>query len=114
MTHRCSLPTVTPTIGAPCRAPVSRTLQAAALGFLLAGSPGCSPYEPPIAGDHGSDKYKDDLQKCQTTSQEAVRIKNADTPWTWIISPFTGPPAVRAAIRACMQRKGYVVLTEAR
>jgi hypothetical protein len=40
-----------------------------------------------------------------------VRIKNADTPWTWIISPFTGPPEVRAAIRSCMQGKGYVLRT---
>jgi hypothetical protein len=76
---------------------------------LLAGVSGCSSYDPPVLGDHGSDKYKADLEKCRSTSQEAVRLKNADTPWTWIISPFTGPPEVRAAIRACMKGKGYVL-----
>jgi hypothetical protein len=77
--------------------------------LLLIGLSGCSSYDPPVQGDHASDRYKDDLEKCRTTSQEAVRIKNADTPWTWIISPFTGPPAVRVAIRSCMQGKGYVL-----
>jgi hypothetical protein len=81
---------------------------------LLTGLSACSPYDPPIQGDHATDKYKDDLEKCRTTSREAVRIKNADTPWTWIISPFTGPPAVRAAIRSCMQGKGYVLAKEGR
>jgi hypothetical protein len=78
---------------------------------LLTGLSACAAYDPPIQGDHGSDKYKDDLEKCRTSSREAVRIKNADTPWTWIISPFTGPPEVRAAIRSCMQGKGYVLRT---
>nr|WP_294548621.1 hypothetical protein [uncultured Rhodopila sp.] len=81
---------------------------------LLTGLSACSPYDPPIQGDHATDKYKDDLEKCRTTSREAVRIRNADTPWTWIISPFTGPPAVRAAIRSCMQGKGYVPAKESR
>jgi hypothetical protein len=76
---------------------------------LLAGVSGCSAYDPPFQGDRTTEKYKADLEKCRSTSQEAVRIKNADTPWTWIISPFTGPPAVRAAIRTCMQGKGYVL-----
>jgi hypothetical protein len=38
-----------------------------------------------------------------------VRRKNAATPGTWIISPFTGPPEVRAAIRKCMESKGYAL-----
>ena len=78
------------------------------------GLSACSPYDPPMQGDHATDKYKDDLEKCRTTSREAVRIRNADTPWTWIISPFTGPPEVRAAIRSCMQGKGYVPAKESR
>ena len=81
---------------------------------LLTGLSGCSPYDPPVQGDRTSDKYKDDLEKCRTTSLETVRIKNADTPWTWMISPFTGPPEVRAAIRACLQGKGYVLEKDAR
>lgn len=56
-----------------------------------------------------SEHYKDDLEKCRTTSTESVRLKNAATIEKWIISPITGPPAVRAAIRTCMEGKGYVL-----
>jgi hypothetical protein len=83
------------------------------LCFLLPiGLSACSSYDPPVQGDHATDKYKDDLEKCRTASREAVRIRNADTPWTWILSPFTGPPQVRAAIRSCMQGKGYVLANQ--
>lgn len=80
----------------------------------LTGLSACSAYDPPVQGDHATEKYKADLEKCRSTSQEAIRIKNADTPFTWIISPFTGPPAVRAAIRTCMQGQGYVLEKDAR
>jgi hypothetical protein len=76
---------------------------------LLLGVAGCSAYDPPVQGDHTSEQYKTDLEACRTTSREAVRLKNADTPSTWLLSPFTGPPAVRAAIRDCMTKKGYVI-----
>jgi len=76
---------------------------------LLLGVSGCASYDPPIQGDHSSQAYKADLEKCRTTSTETVRRRNADTPWTWIKSPFTGPPAVRSAIRTCMAGKGYVL-----
>ena len=76
---------------------------------LLLGISGCSSYDPPVQGDHTSEKYKTDLKTCRNSSAEAVRRQNADTPWTWIKSPFTGPPEVRAAIRTCMVRKGYVL-----
>jgi hypothetical protein len=76
---------------------------------FLAGLSGCAAYEPPVQGDHTSEKYKTDLEACRTTSQEAVRRKNAATPQSWIISPITGPPEVRAAIRTCMSGKGYVL-----
>ena len=68
-----------------------------------------APYDPPVQGDHTSEKYKADLEKCRTTSRESVRLKNAATPQSWVISPFTGPPAVRAAIRTCMVGKGYTL-----
>jgi hypothetical protein len=75
---------------------------------LLLGLTACgAPYDPPVAGDHSSEKYKTDLEKCRTDSTESVRLKNAATLWKWMISPFTGPPAVRAAIRTCMAGKGY-------
>jgi hypothetical protein len=77
---------------------------------LLLGVSGCaSPYDPPIQGDHTSERYKTDLEKCRTTSTETVRRQNADTPWTWMISPFTGPPKVRTAIRTCMEHNRYVL-----
>ncbi|WP_428484295.1 hypothetical protein [Rhodopila sp.] len=75
---------------------------------LLLGVSGCA-YDPPVQGEHTSDRYKADLQKCRTSSTEAVRLKNAGTLESWIISPVTGPPAVRAAIRTCMASQGYVL-----
>ena len=82
---------------------------ASAVVILPLGLSGCAAYDPPVQGDHTSEKYKTDLETCRTTSQEAVRLKNAATPQSWIISPITGPPEVRAAIRACMAGKGYVL-----
>ena len=80
------------------------------IATLLLGVSACADsYDPPVQGDHSSQKYKDDLEKCRTTSTESVRLKNAATPGRWIISPFTGPPAVRAAIRSCMAGKGYTL-----
>jgi hypothetical protein len=76
---------------------------------LLLGVGGCASYDPPIQGDHTTPAYQTDLDSCRATSSETVRRQNAATPWTWIKSPFTGPPRVRAAIRSCMAGKGYVV-----
>ena len=80
------------------------------ISALLLGMSRCgTPYDPPVLGDHTSEQYKADLEKCRTTSRESVRLKNAATPQSWIISPFTGPPAVRTAIRTCMAGKGYAL-----
>ena len=76
---------------------------------LLGASASGAPYDPPVQGDHTAERYKADLEKCRTTSTESVRLKNAATPGSWVISPFTGPPAVRAAIRTCMAGKGYTL-----
>jgi hypothetical protein len=80
-----------------------------AVWLVLAALNGCAGYDPPVQGDHTSEKYKTDLEVCRTTSRETVRRKNAATPQSWIVSPITGPPEVRAAIRTCMTGKGYVV-----
>jgi hypothetical protein len=74
---------------------------------LLLGLSGCSSYDPPVEGDHASERYKADIETCRTASTETVRLRNAATLGKWIISPITGPPAVRAAIRTCMEGKGY-------
>jgi hypothetical protein len=79
------------------------------IAAVLLGVSGCADYDPPVQADHTSEQYQGDLAKCRTSSTEAVRLKNAATPEKWIISPITGPPAVRAAIRQCMQGKGYVL-----
>ena len=76
---------------------------------ILLGASACAPYDPPAQGDHTAEQYKADLEKCRTTSTESVRLKNAATIQSWVISPFTGPPAVRAAIRTCMAGKGYTL-----
>jgi hypothetical protein len=76
---------------------------------LLIGVSGCAAYDPPVRGDHLSDHYKADLEACRTSSSHAVYLKNADNPWSWMISPITGPPKVRAEIRTCMLGKGYVL-----
>jgi hypothetical protein len=69
----------------------------------------CEAYDPPVQGDHTAVAYKADLEKCRASSTETVRRKNAGYPGTWIMSPFTGPPEVRATIRTCMAGKGYVL-----
>jgi hypothetical protein len=70
---------------------------------------GCGSYDPPVQGDHTSDKYKSDLEACRTSSHHAVYLQNAGDIGTWIISPIIGPPKVRAGIRSCMQGNGYVL-----
>ena len=84
-----------------------RRILASLVTPLLVGVSGCTAYDPPVQGDRSSDRYKADLENCWTVSTEAVRLKNAATPKSWIISPITGPPAVRAAILKCMEGKGY-------
>jgi hypothetical protein len=80
------------------------------LPALLLAVSGCSaPYDPPVQGDHTAQRYKTDLEKCRTTATETVRLRNADTPFTWMKSSFTGPSMVRAEIRTCMQHAGYVL-----
>jgi hypothetical protein len=88
----------------PCHRGGLRWHAAAVAVMLLAG---CADYEPPVVGDQTSETYRTDLEKCRSASTEAVRLKNADNPGSWVISPFTGPPAVRAAIRTCLVGKGY-------
>jgi hypothetical protein len=86
-----------------------RLLETSTVLCLLLGVTGCADYDPPVQGDHASEKYQADLEKCRSSSSETVRLRNASTPEKWITSPITGPPAVHGLIRACMQGKGYVL-----
>ena len=83
-----------------------RVIPSAVLVLMIGG---CADYDPPIQSDHTADKYRADLGKCRTSSTETVRLKNAATPQSWVISPITGPPAVHALIRECIVGKGYVL-----
>jgi hypothetical protein len=87
--------------------PVSRA--ALLVPVLLLPLSGCGEYDPPVQADHASEHYKTDLEACRKSSSHAVYLKNADNPWSWMISPITGPPAVRAAMRTCMEGKHYVL-----
>ena len=93
--------------GAVTRKP--QPISLALIHGLLLGLSGCAAYDPPVHGDHTSERYKADLEKCSTVSAETVRRKNAATPGTWMMSAITGPPEVRAAIRTCMESKGYAL-----
>lgn len=76
---------------------------------VLPGLAACDAYDPPFRGDHASAHYQSDLAACRESSRNTVRLKNATSPQTWIVSPFTGPPETRADIRSCMEAKGYVL-----
>ncbi len=79
-----------------------------AMAAMMAGTGGCSAYDPPVRADHGAEKYKTDLEACRTSVAHDVYIKNAGDIGTWIISPVTGPAQRREGVRACMAGKGYV------
>ena len=87
-----------------------RSLRWLLLAASLPGLSGCGGYDPPVQADHASQHYKSDLEACRTSSSHAVYLRNARSPGPWIISPITGPPAVRAAIRRCMAGKGYALV----
>jgi hypothetical protein len=87
------------------------SLRSLVVATLLLGLSGCGSYDPPVQGDHASENYKTNLEACRKSSSHAVYLKNAASPGTWIISPITGPPRVRAEIRSCMVGKGYTLQT---
>lgn len=86
-----------------------RRSRAAALLVACAALSGCGAYDPPVIGGQATPAYKTDLASCRTASRHQVYLKNAATPGTWLISPVTGPPAVRRDIRACLRGKGYIL-----
>ena len=88
---------------------VMQSLRFLMLAAALLGLSRCGDYDPPVRADHASDQYKSDLEACRKSSSHAVYLRNAGSPGPWIISPITGPPAVRAAIRTCMSGKGYAL-----
>jgi hypothetical protein len=77
------------------------------LAFSLGLADCAHTYDPPLATDHESPRYKADLHECARTSNEQVRLVNASTLGSWVLSPFTGAAMVHTAIRECMLKKGY-------
>ena len=77
--------------------------------FLLLTVSGCAAYDPPVTGDHTADQYRTDLDSCRKTASHAAYLQSADNPGSWILSPVTNPPKVRAGIRTCMTGKGYTL-----
>ncbi len=71
--------------------------------ILLAG---CA-YDPPVSGDHGTEKYRADLAQCRQTVDTKIDLLNRSTFPAFVMSPFTGPPRKHDALRDCMVGKGY-------
>ena len=69
----------------------------------------CASYNPHMMGAHPAAQYDSDLASCRTVSREQVREENAKFVWRWIGSAYYGPGEVRAAVRSCMEGKGYAV-----
>lgn len=70
---------------------------------------GCYSYEPRVATDRAAPAYQADLAACQEESVDAVNKRNAKTGLDWFSSPVRRPFQIRAAIRACVAKKGYAV-----
>ncbi len=73
-------------------------------GVVLSG---CA-YEPAIQ-DRSAPSYQADLQSCQDSGPAEVNARNAKTGLAWFSSPVRRPFQIRAAVRACMEGKGYKV-----
>lgn len=72
---------------------------------LLAGC--ANYYDPPMQGDHSTEKYQADLKKChRQVNVPANRVANA-TVGSTIQSVFKSDDPQRDATRTCMQSKGY-------
>ena len=78
----------------------------ALLGLALLPLASCA-YDPAMMGAHPAPQYETDLQACRTTSREQVRLQNAKTLASWLTSPIHGPGMVRAAVRGCLEARGY-------
>lgn len=77
----------------------------AALALLLLA--GCASYDPPMAGDHTTQRYQADLQRCQKqTSASAARVANA-SPQSAIRAMFASDEPQREQVRTCLQSRGY-------
>ena len=75
------------------------------LSTVLAG---CGGYAPRVTST-ASPTYQTDLVSCQDTSAAEVNRRNAKTGLAWFSSPFRRTFQIHAAIRGCMEAKGYTL-----
>ena len=79
--------------------------------ILLAGC--AAPYDPPVAGDRGSAKYKSDITRCRKDANTAATRKANATPQSSVMSMFDSGDAERQDVVRCMEGRGYALRTEA-
>lgn len=73
---------------------------------LLAG---CTPYDPPLAGNHADAKYQSELQRCRKDVDLVISRKANATPQSLARSLFDSSDKEHADLSACMVAKGYAV-----
>lgn len=74
---------------------------------LLAGC--ANYYDPPVRGDHSTEKYQADLKKCHAQVNPPANRKANATVGSTIRSMFKSDDPQRDATRTCMLSKGYVL-----
>jgi hypothetical protein len=72
--------------------------------LLLAG---CGTYDPDMQGDHAAPQYKADLAACQKLAGPAAIKRVNSLGYLFLTYPISYPRARRAAVRTCMEGKGY-------
>ncbi len=75
--------------------------------FLSLALAGCA-YEPAIT-NRDAPGYNADLSGCRDSSAVSVDRSNAKTGFDWFTSPARRPFQYRAAVRACLAGKGYLL-----
>ena len=69
---------------------------------------GCA-YDPPIAGNHQTPKYADDLNACRETAAKAAHLTVIGRGYLFLSYPLSYPIEKRSQMRKCMVAKGYAL-----
>ena len=76
---------------------------------LLALLAGCAGFDPPMAGDHGTVRYHNDLERCRKQADaKATRVANA-TPQSQVRAWFASDDPERQEVTDCMKARGYAL-----
>ena len=80
------------------------------IGFVLVVLlAGCASYDPPVAGDHASVKYRADLVRCRKQASTAASRKANATPQSAFMALFDSGDQERQDVLTCMQARGYAL-----